>query len=201
MRHIEPLTPEQSRRVEANMGLLGAFVRRYPPPRYIPYEDYYSELSVGLVISASTYREDGGSSFSTWTYHQFMGVRSNIMRKYLLPALNEKHVGDDFGFSWLATPEPTNREIDLSDSDREFLMNEFSTLAPDDQDLLRGDVTIRELGRRLGVSHTAMSSRKRNAAVRMRRKLRAVLDEEWAREEGFFRPTPKKSIELAQEEV
>lgn len=201
MREIAPLTPDQSARVENNMGLVGAFVRKYPPPAYIPYEDYYAEVSIGLVIAASTYRDDGGSSFATWSYHQFMGVRSNIMRKYLLPAVHEKQVHEEVGFNWLAAKESGPREIDLSDSDREFLMNEFSALSPQDQDLLRGDVSVRELGRRLNVSHTAMSSRKRNAAVRMRRKLRPILDEEWAREEGFFRPSRNQSIQLFSEEV
>lgn len=187
MREIEPLTKEQARRVEENMGLIGAFIRRYPPPQFIPLEDYHGELCVGLVTSASTYREDGGSSFSTWSFHQLMGIRSNIMRKYLLPAKHEKQPGEEMGLDWIPSKDNPSEEIDLSEKDKEFLFDEFSQMTEQEKELLIGDATVREMARRAGVSHTAMSSRKRNAAFRLRRKIFPRLDDEWARQEGFFR--------------
>lgn len=186
-----PLTLGQQQRVEENMGLVGAFIRRYPPPHYIPIEDYHQELSIGLCRAAATYSDTAGSQFSTWAFHQFWGVRSSSIRKYLKPSKHERQGavspnGSELLIESIAIEDHIQEES-LSDDQCEVVMQIFSALPADEQDMLAGVMTTREIGERIGISHQAVQFRKSKLVERLRAKLSSVFPADWRREEGFFR--------------
>ena len=185
--NLPKLTSEQQQRVEENMGLVGGFIRRYPPPHYIPMEDYHQELSIGLCRAAATWSDDGGCQFSTWAFHQFLGIRSASIRKYVKPAINEKQAGEEVGFSNLQDREEVLPGNHLSPDQSEFIRRIFFSLCIDEQDMLLGRMTIREIGERIGISHQAVQHRKMKLVERLRKKMSSVFSDDWRREEGFFR--------------
>lgn len=187
MREIKPLTPEQQTLVEENQGLIGAFIRRYPAPKYIPNDDYYGEISMGLVIAASTW-VPGGASFSTWSFHQFFGIRSRVIRVYLRPGKHEKQPHEDNPLeAWVESRPESSHENDLGNDRVDYLRSEFSSLNQLDREMVLGEESLRNISRRIGVSHTCLQSRKRFLLEKLRRKLRSVFSVDWCREEGFFR--------------
>lgn len=198
MREIKPLTKEQQLLAEENQGLVGSFVRRYPPPQYISTEDYYGEISMGLVIAASTFIPNSGASFSTWAFHQFFGVRSRVIRIYLKPSKHEKQVHEENPLeSWVESRPEEIVENDIGESQSDFLRSEFESLNQLDRDMVLGEESLRNISRRIGISHTCLQSRKRHLLIRLRQKLRSIFSKDWCREEGFFR----KGIDLIDNET
>lgn len=195
----EPLTESQQEMVEKNMGLIGAFIRRYPPPRFVTMDDYHGELSHGLCQAAQSWRE-GGAQFSTWAFHQFMGSRAKIIRSHSGPAKRERQPHEEMGLAQAPDPKSEAPEKILSPEQEEYIREVFFSLGPDEQDMLTGS-TSREMGARLGITHQAAQGRKNKLMAILRGKMASIFPYEWRRENGFFRAgfDPSAMIQVEDE--
>lgn len=180
------LTPEQQARVKENLGLVGAFIRRYPPPRRISIEDYHQDLTIGLCVASATWNPEKGAVFSTWAFHRFMGVRAVVLRSYSKRQV-ERQPHEEIGFSSTPARDERPPEKTLSSEQAEFVRRVFFSLSIDEQDMLIGKLTTRQIGARIGISHQAVQGRKDKLIRVLRGKMAVVFPHDWRREEGFFR--------------
>ena len=81
IREVRPLTSEEQRMVEDNIGLVSGFIKRYFPKGERDFDGYKQELMIGLMIAAQTYDPAKGAAFSTHASWRFMHQRSEWLRK------------------------------------------------------------------------------------------------------------------------
>lgn len=117
MREVRPLTSDEQRMVERNLGLIGGFLKRYCPKHERDIEGYKQELAIGLMIAVQTFDPSKGAAFSTHASWRFMNIRSEWNRKkrdittFTDLETQKKYTEEGDGFETLMMAPPNSNSV------------------------------------------------------------------------------------------
>jgi len=179
---LNPLTTEQQQIVANNIGLVGHFIKKFRPPTFIRICDYESELMLALCKAVATWKPDGGAAFSTWTFHKFMGARSDMIRRTIKVFRNEKQINEE---KYGEVPGPENdpySQFELTPFQLDCLKSRVELLDENDKMLIGHQYTACEIAEKLGLTPQTIRHRRRVLLRKLAFRLRQVFPKSFRRE-------------------
>lgn len=179
------LTSEQQKIVTDNIGLVGSFINKYRPPLFIRMADYESELMLALCRAVLTWNPNGGAALSTWSYHKFMGARSDIIRRNAKFFRNEKQISEE---RYLEVEGPKFDPCDvfeLTEYQLDNLRDRVDALDDMDKLLISQDHTSREISDIIGISMQHVHHKRRVLLRKLAFRLKQVFPKQFRRDHAM----------------
>lgn len=175
------LNREQQAMVEANMPLVGFVINKYLKSVNMDYEDMTSVGYIALCKAVEKYRPESGRKFSTYAA---MAIVNNI-HKEMLPMKRKKRGADCVTLSYdMLLRDAEERKIKESmlgyepdfsnDVIEKVLCEPVWKLCPTHKMLYDSPLTIRQVGKREGVTVQALLTRRKKEFEKARRYLRRI---------------------------
>lgn len=176
------LTSEQQEIVTKNTGLVFHFIEKYTPPRFIRMADYEGELMLALCKAVATWNPEGGAALSTWSFHKFMGARSDLIRRALKFFRSEKQVEQEKYCEAQGPEFDPYDQFELTPFQLECLRGRVDALEDHERILISQDHTAKEIADSLGVSPQNIHHRRRVLLRKLAFRLRQVFPKQFRRE-------------------
>ncbi len=147
--------------VEKNLGLVGYVVRKKYCPDHLEKRDLFQEGVLGLIDAVKKFDSSKGIAFSSFAYSCVQFQINNYLRKNKPLEFYEDDPGHD------VFDEQFFNSLDLRIA--------MDTLSPKENQLIRmlyfKEMTLSEVGKKLGVSHTSVARGRDKALSRLKEKV------------------------------